>query len=153
MAWYACECRNGKVCRYVDYISSRGAYDVPSSLPGAATRSQVLRTRLRQPLVDGKVKYTGLLQTLRLVIAEEGAGSLYGGLSAHLMRVIPNAAVMFFNTSDKDPGLWNCGIKSGVANCTIFASPSGSRVPIATVTGEPVQLVDVKVRSSSSLCA
>ncbi|KAH8093254.1 mitochondrial carrier [Cristinia sonorae] len=57
---------------------------------------EVLRTRLRQPLVDGKVKYTGLVQTLRLVIAEEGAASLYGGLSAHLMRVIPNAAVMFF---------------------------------------------------------
>ena len=56
----------------------------------------MLRTRLRQPLVDGKVKYTDLLQTLRLVIAEEGARSLYGGLSAHLMRVIPNAAVMFF---------------------------------------------------------
>ncbi|CCM01325.1 uncharacterized protein FIBRA_03374 [Fibroporia radiculosa] len=56
---------------------------------------EVLRTRLRQPLVDGKVKYTGLVQTLRLVIAEEGAHSLYGGLSAHLMRVIPNAAVMY----------------------------------------------------------
>ena len=57
---------------------------------------QVIRTRLRQPLVNGKVKYTGLVQTLRLVIHEEGARSLYGGLSAHLMRVIPNAAVMFF---------------------------------------------------------
>ena len=45
--------------------------------------------------MDGKVKYTGLLQTLRLVVAEEGVRSLYGGLSAHLMRVIPNAAVMF----------------------------------------------------------
>lgn len=56
---------------------------------------EVLRTRLRQPLVNGKVKYTGLLQTLRLVIAEEGTRSLYGGLSAHLMRVIPNAAVMY----------------------------------------------------------
>ena len=62
----------------------------------ADERVQVLRTRLRQPLVNGKVKYTGLVQTLRLVIAEEGARSLYGGLSAHLMRVIPNAAVMFF---------------------------------------------------------
>ena len=41
------------------------------------------------------MKYTGLLQTLRLVIREEGARSLYGGLSAHLMRVVPNAAVMF----------------------------------------------------------
>ncbi|KAI0322780.1 mitochondrial carrier [Amylostereum chailletii] len=56
---------------------------------------EVIRTRLRQPLVDGKVKYTGLLQTLRLIIAEEGAHSLYGGLSAHLMRVVPNAAVMY----------------------------------------------------------
>ncbi|EIW58132.1 mitochondrial carrier [Trametes versicolor FP-101664 SS1] len=56
---------------------------------------EVIRTRLRQPLVDGKMKYTGLVQTLRLVIAEEGARSLYGGLSAHLMRVIPNAAVMY----------------------------------------------------------
>ncbi|KAH7922210.1 mitochondrial carrier protein RIM2 [Leucogyrophana mollusca] len=56
---------------------------------------EVLRTRLRQPSVNGVVKYTGLWQTLRLVIAEEGARSLYGGLSAHLMRVVPNAAVMY----------------------------------------------------------
>ncbi|KAI0652898.1 mitochondrial carrier [Cubamyces menziesii] len=56
---------------------------------------EVIRTRLRQPLVDGKVKYTGLVQTLRLIVAEEGVRSLYGGLSAHLMRVIPNAAVMY----------------------------------------------------------
>jgi solute carrier family 25 protein 33/36 len=57
---------------------------------------KVIRTRLRQPLTNGKLKYTGLWQTLRLVIAEEGVMSLYGGLSAHLMRVVPNAAVMFF---------------------------------------------------------
>ncbi|KAJ8074891.1 Pyrimidine nucleotide transporter, mitochondrial [Marasmius tenuissimus] len=57
---------------------------------------EVIRTRLRQPKVNGVLKYTGLVQTLRLVIAEEGARSLYGGLSAHLMRVVPNAAVMFF---------------------------------------------------------
>ncbi|EMD39341.1 hypothetical protein CERSUDRAFT_112981 [Gelatoporia subvermispora B] len=56
---------------------------------------EVIRTRLRQPMVNGKVKYTGLAQTLRLVIAEEGTRALYGGLSAHLMRVIPNAAVMY----------------------------------------------------------
>ena len=57
---------------------------------------EVLRTRLRQPVVNGVSKYTGLSQTLRLVIKEEGARSLYGGLSAHLMRVVPNAAVMFW---------------------------------------------------------
>ena len=45
--------------------------------------------------MDGRKKYTGLMQTLRLVIAEEGAHALYGGLSAHLMRVVPNAAVMY----------------------------------------------------------
>ncbi|KAG9003899.1 hypothetical protein FRB94_002816 [Tulasnella sp. JGI-2019a] len=60
---------------------------------------EVIRTRLRQdpPMVNGvlKPKYTGLLQTLRLVIAEEGAAALYGGLSAHLLRVIPNAAIMY----------------------------------------------------------
>ncbi|KAG1747867.1 mitochondrial carrier protein RIM2 [Suillus paluster] len=56
---------------------------------------EVLRTRLRQPSVNGVMKYTGLWQTLRTVIAEEGARSLYGGLSAHLMRVVPNAAVMY----------------------------------------------------------
>jgi solute carrier family 25 protein 33/36 len=55
----------------------------------------VLRTRLRQPRVDGKLKYTGLVQTARLVLAEEGVRAFYNGLSAHLMRVIPNAAVMF----------------------------------------------------------
>ena len=56
---------------------------------------QVLRTRLRQPSVNGVIKYTGLWQTLRLVIREEGARTLYSGLSAHLMRVVPNAAVMY----------------------------------------------------------
>lgn len=43
----------------------------------------------------GKVKYTGLWQTLKVVIAEEGVRSLYGGLSAHLLRVVPNAAIMY----------------------------------------------------------
>ena len=61
----------------------------------AAATKQVLRTRLRQPSVNGVIKYTGLWQTLQLVIKEEGARSLYGGLSAHLMRVVPNAAVMY----------------------------------------------------------
>lgn len=53
---------------------------------------EVLRTRLRQG--EGH-KYTGLIQTMKLVWKEEGAAALYGGLSAHLLRVVPNAAVMF----------------------------------------------------------
>jgi solute carrier family 25 protein 33/36 len=56
---------------------------------------EVIRTRLRQPMVNGVVRYTGLWQTLRLVFAEGGVRSLYSGLSAHLMRVVPNAIIMF----------------------------------------------------------
>ncbi|KAE8538895.1 hypothetical protein D1P53_005263 [Cryptococcus gattii VGV] len=57
---------------------------------------EVIRTRLRQPaLSDGTIKYKGLLQTLKLVWVEEGVGALYGGLTAHLFRVVPNAACMF----------------------------------------------------------
>lgn len=57
---------------------------------------QVARTRLRQaPLADGKPKYTGLVQCFRLVWREEGLIGLYGGLTPHLMRTVPSAAIMF----------------------------------------------------------
>ena len=56
---------------------------------------EVVRTRLRQPAVEGRTKYTGLLQTLKLVAREEGMAGLYGGLTAHMFRVVPNAACMF----------------------------------------------------------
>lgn len=57
---------------------------------------EVIRTRLRQPAENGVLKYTGLWQCLRLVAKEEGIAALYGGMTAHLMRVVPNAAIMFF---------------------------------------------------------
>jgi solute carrier family 25 protein 33/36 len=56
---------------------------------------EVIRTRLRQPTINNIQKYTGLVQTLKLVVAEEGVGALYGGLTAHMFRVVPNAACMF----------------------------------------------------------
>lgn len=56
---------------------------------------EVVRTRLRQPAVNGVKKYTGLWQTLMLVVREEGAAGLYSGLTAHMFRVVPNAACMF----------------------------------------------------------
>lgn len=56
---------------------------------------EVVRTRLRQQPEGGVQKYKTLIQTIKLVWKEEGAAALYGGLSAHLMRVVPNAAVMF----------------------------------------------------------
>jgi hypothetical protein len=51
---------------------------------------QVVRTRLRQESPQGKArKYSGLIQTIRIVLREEGAVAFYGGLSAHLLRVVP----------------------------------------------------------------
>jgi solute carrier family 25 protein 33/36 len=57
---------------------------------------EVLRTRLRQAPENGVQKYTGLLQSAKIIIKEEGVSALYGGMTAHLMRVVPNAAILFF---------------------------------------------------------
>ncbi|KAF8416066.1 mitochondrial carrier domain-containing protein [Tirmania nivea] len=57
---------------------------------------EVVRTRLRQrPMEGGKLKYTGLVQCFRAIWKEEGLVSMYGGLSPHLLRVVPSAAIMF----------------------------------------------------------
>ncbi|KAJ7849954.1 mitochondrial carrier [Mycena olivaceomarginata] len=83
----------GGVLEWVGMLGSAGTAKCVASL--ITYPHEVIRTRLRQPKVNGVLKYTGLWQTLRLVIAEEGSRRLYGGLSAHLMRVVPNAAVMY----------------------------------------------------------
>ncbi|KAI0328186.1 mitochondrial carrier [Cubamyces sp. BRFM 1775] len=83
----------GGMQEWLGMLGSAGSAKCVASL--VTYLHEVLRTRMRQPLVDGKVKYTGLWRTFRLIIAEEGVLSLYGGLSAHLMRVIPNAAVIY----------------------------------------------------------
>ncbi|KAI9038590.1 putative mitochondrial carrier protein (Rim2) [Aspergillus affinis] len=55
---------------------------------------EVLRTRLRQaPMANGHPKYTGVMQCLRLMVKEEGVVALYGGLTAHLIRTVPSAAI------------------------------------------------------------
>ncbi|KAI9851050.1 MAG: hypothetical protein M1838_004576 [Thelocarpon superellum] len=57
---------------------------------------EVVRTRLRQaPRHDGQLQYTGLLQCFRLIWRDEGMAGLYGGLTPHLLRVVPSAAIMF----------------------------------------------------------
>ncbi len=62
---------------------------------------EVVRTRLRQAPTTvtetGKVtmKYTGLVQCFKTVAKEEGMAGLYGGMTPHLLRVVPSAAIMF----------------------------------------------------------
>lgn len=58
---------------------------------------EVVRTRLRQAPLEstGKPKYTGLIQTFKLVLKEEGLVLMYGGLTPHLLRTVPNSIIMF----------------------------------------------------------
>lgn len=57
---------------------------------------EVLRTRLRQtPVEGGKLKYTGLFQSFKIILKEEGLSSMYSGLTPHLMRTVPNSIIMF----------------------------------------------------------
>jgi solute carrier family 25 protein 33/36 len=50
--------------------------------------------RERDPLL--RAKYSSLWKTFAVIVSEEGFRGLYGGLGAHLIRVIPNAAIMFY---------------------------------------------------------
>eukprot|EP00834_Sanchytrium_tribonematis_P002311 NODE_68_length_25399_cov_0.885771.p10 type:complete len:264 gc:universal NODE_68_length_25399_cov_0.885771:6804-6013(-) len=51
---------------------------------------EVIRTRLRQK----NARYSGILNTALRIVREEGYLNLYSGCTAHLMRTVPNAAIM-----------------------------------------------------------
>lgn len=51
---------------------------------------EVARTRLR---LEGN-KYHGFFQTLNLIIVEEGVRGMYKGMATHLIRQIPNTAIV-----------------------------------------------------------
>lgn len=52
--------------------------------------AEVIRTRLRE---EGS-RYRSFFHTLLTVPREEGYGALYRGLTTHLVRQIPNTAIM-----------------------------------------------------------
>ena len=56
---------------------------------------EVIRTRLRQQELDGKRRYHSFFQAFRKIAVEEGSRGLYGGLKTHLLRQVPNTAIMF----------------------------------------------------------
>lgn len=81
----------------IDWIGNLAAAAASKFVAAGLTYPhEVIRTRLREPAENGILKYTGLWQSLTLIVKEEGAAALYGGMTAHLMRVVPNAAIMFF---------------------------------------------------------
>ncbi|CZR64143.1 probable mitochondrial carrier protein [Phialocephala subalpina] len=81
----------------VDWTGQFGAAGSAKLVAALATYPhEVARTRLRQaPVENGHLKYTGLMQCFKLVWKEEGMVALYGGLTPHLLRTVPSAAIMF----------------------------------------------------------
>ncbi|KAJ1985956.1 Pyrimidine nucleotide transporter, mitochondrial [Dimargaris cristalligena] len=66
---------------------------------------EVLRTRLRQVSLVASTgsgpgvmvaPYRNLAHCFSTIVREEGVAALYGGMTAHLLRTVPNAAIMFF---------------------------------------------------------
>eukprot|EP01036_Dinobryon_divergens_P031102 gene31102-40447_t len=58
---------------------------------------EVVRTRLREQAANGAFKYSGFFRTLTTIAREEGRRGLYRGMDIHLLRSVPNAAIMFLS--------------------------------------------------------
>ena len=56
---------------------------------------EVVRTRLREHHADPAMNNRGIIWWLRELAVKEGARGLYGGLGVHLLRTVPNAAILF----------------------------------------------------------
>ncbi|EPZ30832.1 mitochondrial carrier [Rozella allomycis CSF55] len=56
---------------------------------------EVIRTRLREGTTGGVLRYTGFIQSTKLIFKEEGILAFYRGLTTHLLRTVPNSAIVF----------------------------------------------------------
>lgn len=80
----------GSDLKWIDYLGMAAITKLVAAI--ACYPHEVVRTRLRE---DNR-KYRGFFNTLAKILKEEGGTALYGGMTAHLLRVIPNSAIMFF---------------------------------------------------------
>ena len=60
---------------------------------------EVLRTRMREgssALQGTGPRYASVAQSVALIVREEGVRGLYGGMGVHLLRTVPNAAILLY---------------------------------------------------------
>ncbi|KAF0699826.1 Aste57867_9602 [Aphanomyces stellatus] len=59
---------------------------------------EVVRTRMRDqrtPTDGSQPRYRSMVQSIQTIYKAEGLRGLYGGMPAHLMKTVPNAAIMY----------------------------------------------------------
>ena len=58
---------------------------------------EVVRTRMRgeRTTRGADVQYKRMIQSVLMIARNEGRMGLYGGMGAHLLRTVPNAAILF----------------------------------------------------------
>lgn len=78
--------------RNLEYVGAAASAKLIASV--TTYPHEVVRTRLRER--GASLIYTSALHCVRRVWAEEGVRGLYGGLGTHLLRVVPNTAILFF---------------------------------------------------------
>jgi len=81
-----------KLPKLTYFFSAAGAKGVAAIL---TYPHEVARTRMREQARGGVFKYKGMWTTIGVVAKEEGRSGLYAGMGVHLMKVVPNSAIMF----------------------------------------------------------